>query len=398
MTHQVVIIGAGYAGLPAARRLARQVRSNEVTVALISAFDDFVERPRLHQLAVGQPIDQVPLARFLKGSGVELEVASVTGIDLDRDELRTTDARGTQRAVHYDTLVYALGSNIDVTSVPGVAEHCVCLNGVSSALELNTRLAGLTARGADVAVCGGGLTGIEIATEIAAMYPTLRTHLVSSGTPGGWLSDKARRYLAATFDELGVTVVDGARVQQVESDHLALTDGRTVPFELCAWAGGFTVPTLARTAGLTVNADSRALVDTTLRSVSQENVYVIGDAAAVAGTWGDQLAMGCRTGGFTGPQVADTIAARLAGREPKNFTFRYIHECISLGRRHGLVQFLNPDQTLKDRILTGRAAIVYKNATLNGAKVLFRHSGPMLARRRAVAASAGDIATRSTVR
>jgi NADH dehydrogenase FAD-containing subunit len=69
MTHQVVIIGAGYAGLPAARRLARQVRSNEVTVALISAFDDFVERPRLHQLAVGQPIEQVPLARFLKAAG-----------------------------------------------------------------------------------------------------------------------------------------------------------------------------------------------------------------------------------------------------------------------------------------------------------------------------------------
>jgi NADH dehydrogenase len=390
MTHQVVIVGAGYAGLPAARRLARQVRSKEVTVRMISAFAEFVERPRLHQLAVGQPVDQVPLARFLKGSGVELEVASVTAIDLDRRVLRTTDVQGIQRAVRYDTLVYALGSNIDVASVRGVAEHCACLTSVSAAIELKARLASLasTVGGAAVAVCGGGLTGIEIATEIAATFPTLRTRLVSAGTPGGWLSDKGRRYLADTFVDLKVEVIDGARVQQVEPDQLALADGRRVPFEVCVWAGGFTVPTLAHTAGLAVNADGRALVDATLQSVSHEGVYVIGDAAAVAGSWGEQLAMGCRTGGFTGPQVADTIAARLTGREPKDFTFRYIHECISLGRRHGLVQFLHPDQTPKDRILTGRKAIAYKNVTLNGARILFRRSGPMLARRRhTVAAS-----------
>ena len=55
--------------------------------------------------------------------------------------------------------------------------------------------------------------------------------------------------------------------------------------------------------------------------------------------------MGCRTGGFTGPPVADTIAARLTGRDPKLFKYRYFHECISLGRRHGMVQLHNPDQS-----------------------------------------------------
>jgi NADH dehydrogenase FAD-containing subunit len=161
-----------------------------------------------------------------------------------------------------------------------------------------------------------------------------------------------------------------------------LADGRRVPFDLCVWAGGFTVPTLARKAGLAVNQADRALVDATFRSVTRPDVYVIGDAAAIAGAWGGQLAMGCRTGGFTGPKAADIIAARLTGRDPKPFAYRYIHECISLGRRHGLVQFLNRDETPKDQILTGRAAIMYKNATLNGAKLLFRHSGPMLGRRR----------------
>jgi len=381
MGHQVVIIGAGYAGLPAAKRLARQVRPDEITVTLVSAFVDFVERPRLHQLAVGQNIERMPLSRYLDGSGVRLVAASVTGIDLDAREVRTTDQSGRRCAVHYDTLVYALGSNIDLISVPGAAENCVTLVGRSAAAELHDRLTGLAAD-ATVAVCGGGLTGIETAAEIATAFPTVRTQLVSASTPGRWLSDKGRRYLRHTFAELGVEVVDEARVEHVEAGRLMLADRRQVPFELCVWAGGFTVPTLARKAGLAVNEAGRALVDTTLRSVTHPDVYVIGDAAAIAGSWGEQLAMGCRTGGFTGPKVADIIAARLTGRDPRPFAYRYIHECISLGRQHGLVQFLNRDETPKDRILTGRKAIMYKNATLGGAKLLFRHSGPMLARRR----------------
>jgi NADH dehydrogenase len=381
MNHHVVIIGAGYAGLPAAKRLVRQVRPDEVTVTLVSAFGDFVERPRLHQLGVGQNVEPMPLGRFLCGSGVRLMVASVVGIDLDTREVRTTDERGRRNAVRYDTLVYALGSNIDVTSVPGAAEHCVTLVGPSAARELYDRLTGLAA-GATVTVGGGGLTGIEIAGEIATAFPSVRVRLVSASTPGGWLSDKGRRYLRATFVELGVEVVDGARIGCVESGRLVLADGRRVAFDLCVWAGGFTVPTVARKAGLAVNEADRALVDATFRSVSDPDVYVIGDAAAIAGAWGEQLAMGCRTGGFSGPKVADIIAARLTGRDPKPFAYRYIHECISLGRQHGVVQFLNRDETPKDQILTGRKAIMYKNATLNGAKLLFRHSGPMLARRR----------------
>ncbi len=387
MRHRVVIIGAGYAGLPAAKRLARQVRPDQVGITMISAFDTFLERPRLHQLSVGQDIDQVPLTRYLDGTGVDLVTASVTGIDLDGREVHTTDQAGRRSAVRYDTLVYALGSNIDVTSVPGVAEHCATLVGLASAADLRARLTGPADGAGRVTVCGGGLTAIETVAEIAAAFPGLRTQLVSAGAPGGWLSEKARRYLDTTFAELGIPVVEHSRVERVEPTHLLLADGAHLPYRLCVWAGGFAVPALARISGLAVNASDRALVDATLRSVSHPDVYVIGDAAAVPGRWGEQLAMGCRTGGFTGPKVADMIAARLAGREPAPFSYRYLHECISLGRRHGLVQFLNADESPKNRILTGRKAILYKNATLNGARLLFRHSGPMLARRRHLAAT-----------
>jgi NADH dehydrogenase len=381
MTHKVLVLGAGYAGLLAAKRLARRVRGDEVSVTLVTAFPDFIERPRLHQLATGQEIERVPVANYLRKTSVRLVIGSVVGIDL-RERTVTAVADREPRVMPYDTLVYALGSNIDVAGVPGVAAHAWSLVGTDVAAQVCTRLHDLARTKGRVAVCGGGLTGIEIGAEVAERFPAVAVTLVSSTPPGAWLSSKAQAYLTRTFETLGVTVRTGARVQEVHADELALDDGGRVPFDLCLWAGGFRVPKLARASGLAVNSQDRALVGRDLESVSHPGVYVIGDAAAVAGAWGSELAMGCRTGGFTAPKAADVIAARLTGREPGQFRYRYIHECISLGRRHGLIQFLNADESPKPNILTGRKAIAYKNATLNGAKTLFRHPGPVLARRR----------------
>ena len=69
-------------------------------------------------------------------------------------------------------------------------------------------------------------------------------------------------------------------------------------------------------------------------------------------------------------------------RCPAHGVTRYFHECISLGRRRGLVQFLNADESPRPFVLTGRTALAYKDVTLHSAVALFKHPGPYLPRRR----------------
>ena len=378
MRHRVVVLGAGYAGLPAAKRLARQVRPDEVDVVLISARPSFVERPRLHQLATGQRLRDIDLARFTKGSGVRLKIGQVTEIDLVARRL-VVDAKDHEYTVDYDILVYALGSTSEVDAVSGVRENAFDFSGTEASARLHRHMS--TVDG-PLVVCGGGLTGIESAAEFAESYPGLRVELVTAGAVGGWLTPRARAYIDRSFHSLGVRVHERALVEKVLPDRLALTDGSEIPFATCLWAGGFTVPKLARESGLTVDGRGRIVTDELLRSVSHPDVYAIGDAAAVPGVWGSALAMGCRSGGFTGPQVADIIAARLAGKNPPPFRFRYIHECISLGRKRAVVQFLKRDETPKKSILTGWLAMRYKEIVLSSAVLLFRWSGPYRPHRR----------------
>ena len=391
MTHRVVVLGAGYAGFPAAKRLARQVYPDEVSVELVTESPRFVERPRLHQLATGQRLRDLPLTELLAGSAVRLRIGRACAIDRAQQAISVATEHGVE-TVAYDTLVYALGSTIKLDSVPGVPTYARALTGPDGSDRMRSDLNRLPERAA-VVVCGGGLTGIEAAAEIAEGFPELRVRLVTAGRPGDWLSPAAQRYLARSFERLGVEVSENTRIAAVAERRLQLVDGPDVEFDLCVWAGGFTVPTLAAEAGLAVDPRGRIVTDDHLRSITDPRVFAIGDAAAIPGAWGDALAMGCRTGALTGPYVADLIAHQLWGKPTSAFRFRYLHECISLGRRNGLVQFLHRDESPTSTILTGRAALAYKEMTLRGAVLFFGSPGPYPPRRRRVRAELSRLGT-----
>ncbi|MEY9212167.1 FAD-dependent oxidoreductase [Thermobifida halotolerans] len=381
--HRVVIVGAGYAGLTAARTVAARTRSDRVEVVLVNARDHFVERVRLHQVASGQPVPGRPLADLLEGTGITLVVARVERIDTGTRTVHA-DAAGQAITVGYDTLVHALGSGAaDTAGVPGAAEHARTLADLASARETAALLASEAATAErSVVVVGGGLTGIEAAAELAETRPGARVRLVTRGEAGTGLSPRGRRHLRRTLDRLGVRLHERVGVTEVRSDGVRLDDGTVLHADAVVWNTGFRVPDLAREAGITVDSHGRVVVDATLRSVSHPDVYAVGDAARAPGPGGRELRMACATGLPMGAAAGRAVAERLAGRPAPPLRFRYRIQCVSLGRRDGLVQFVGADDTPHAAVLTGRPAALVKEAVVRGAALFAQRLSGLPARRR----------------
>ncbi|MEU3610248.1 FAD-dependent oxidoreductase, partial [Streptomyces sp. NPDC035033] len=393
--HRIVVLGAGYTGAVAAGRLARRLHRADVSITLVNPEPDFVERVRLHQLAAGQDLAPRPFAEMFAGTGVELELARVAAVDADRKAV-TLETAGGRRELAYDSLVYALGSGWDDGGVPGVADHAHEVASRPGALRLRARLAALEA-GGTVAVVGGGLTGLEAATEIAESRPDLRVSLVARGGLGDWLSAKGRAHLRKVVAGLGITVHEHGSVAAVAADRLTTADGTVVPADVTVWTTGFAVHPIAAGSGLELAADGRIVVDATMRSVSHPDVYAVGDAALALGPGDKPLRMSCASGVPMAWQAADALAARLAGVKVPRVPIRYAQQCVSLGRREGLIQLVTADDRAKDTALTGRLAARYKEFVCKGAAWGVAHPTLGLpARRRRVAAGAAGAGAEST--
>ena len=365
MQHRIIVLGAGYTGAIAAGRLARRLRREDVAVTLVNAEPDFVERVRMHQVATGQELVPRPFREMFAGTGVELRVAKVTGVDVDRKTVAVLAANGTEELA-YDTLVYALGSGWNAQGVPGTSEHAFEIAGRPGALRLRERLARLAA-GQTVVVVGGGLTGVEAVTEIAEARPDLDVAIAARGGLGDWLSPRGREHLWKVFGKLGITVHEQAAVTGVEADRVVTADGQAIPAAVTVWTTGFAVHPIARATTLDVTGTGQIVVDRTMRSVSHPDVYAVGDAAMVMGPGDKPLRMSCASGTPTAWQAADTIAARLTGGKLPNTSIRYYNQCISLGRREGLIQYVTADDRAVRAVLTGRLAAVYKELICKGA-------------------------------
>ncbi|MFD3521904.1 NAD(P)/FAD-dependent oxidoreductase [Streptomyces sp. NPDC058653] len=332
---QVVVVGAGYAGLMAALRLAPHSH-----VTLVDPADRFTERVRLHERAAGRPDVTHPLTSFLGSTGIVRVAARATAIDTVGREVRTDDGR----VLPYDRLVHALGSRTR-TAGPGDQDRAYT---VESATELHKRLQDGPG---SLTVVGGGLTGIELATELAETHPGWRVGLLTEDAVGPGLSAKGRAHVRTVLAGHGVRVEEGRRVAGPDD----------IDTDVVLWAASMTPNTeLARAAGISTDPRGRVEVDAALRSVSHPEVYGVGDSAAGHTAAAGPLRMGCAAALPCGSQAASAIIAELRGEEPKPLRFSYYLQCLSLGRHDGLVQFVRPDDSPRERVLTGRPAAFVK--------------------------------------
>ena len=365
--HRVVVLGGGYAGLTTAARIGES--TDDVSLTLIDAKPQFVERIRLHEIAGGSTPRDRPYDEFMTSRGGSFVQAKVIGIDTDARQVLVTPADGgqdfDQTSIPYDTLVYALGSYTDLQTVPGADRHATCLDTTAGSAALGERLAALAGSGGTVLIAGGGLTAIEAACEFGERLPGLGIILApgryfAPGSNPGDLSKAGFDHVVATLQRLGVNIATGARISAVHSRHAEMEDGTTIPFDVCLWAAGFLVPSLAADAGIAVTEGGQIVTDDTLVSVSHPDIIAVGDAAHVMVEEAGKCRMSCAAGRPMGELAARTFAARLNGRSPDAFEFRYSFRCVSLGRNDGLIQFVDAADRPAAEVWTGKRGAVWK--------------------------------------
>lgn len=342
---EVIVVGGGYAGVLAANRLTQR---DDVTVTLINPRPVFVERIRLHQLVGGSSTAVIDFEKIL-APRVRLVVDSVTGIDAAGRSVALAGG-GT---LDYDHLIYAVGSTAATPSVPGAAEFAHPI----ASLEAAQELAALTSTG-PTTVVGAGPTGIETAAELAGSGRSVT--LV--GPLGPYLHPRVRRSLSSTLARLGVTVVE-QEATAVTRSSVRLTGGCELPSETTVWTAGFGVPDLATRSGLHTDTLGRLITDETLTSVDDPHVVAAGDSAAPSG---HPLRMSCQAAGPLGIGAADTVLSRLAGADPKPVSVGFVGQCLSLGRRAGLVQVARRDDTAVGFHVGGWAAARIKESVCRG--------------------------------
>jgi len=326
---QVVILGGGYAGVNAALRL--RLRNQYAKMTLVNERPEFIERIRNHQLAAGETLRRLELQHVL-GAGILFVQGHAEKIDTAAKRVLLKNDTGIS-ALQYDMLVYALGSGVTAAQ----NENVFSVSTAGAARRFKAALAAEPDRG--LMIVGAGLTGIELATELREAWPGRPITISDRNALGIHFSRKARRYLIEIFTKLNIRFVLG---QTTATDALVVD---------CT---GFHFPDLARRAGLPCDARNRVLVDEVLRVRGFTDIFACGDAAAFGfGSEAIDFA-GCQTAMPMGTHTGEAIAALFRGKTPVPFRFGFPGRCVSLGRRRGLVQFVDKHSGAPtERIITG---------------------------------------------
>jgi NADH dehydrogenase FAD-containing subunit len=354
----VIVAGGGYAGVLAANRLVGRLGS-AARIMLVTPGDTLTDRVRLHETAARARPVQHALDKLLNPRVERLD-ARLVSIDPERHTVQVERSPGAAEQLGYSALILALGSRF-ASAIPAHSAHAFALRDTASALALSRALDALPSF-AQVAVVGGGLTAVELAAEIAEARRHLRVALVTSELLPQ-LAGPAREAVRTALQAVGVEVREACRVAALEPEALRFADGSRWPVALSVLASGFAPAAQASELGLPASADGRVAVDAYLRVRGFDNVFAVGDLAAPpAESVGSGLAttrMGCVSAMPMGAHAADQVRRHLLGRPLVPFGFRYFVQCISVGRRRGVIVSVDDDDRPTGRSLRGaRAALV----------------------------------------
>ncbi|MFG1920755.1 NAD(P)/FAD-dependent oxidoreductase [Cryptosporangium sp. NPDC048952] len=302
---RIVVVGAGFAGLHAAKTAVRQTRGL-AEVVVVNPTDYFLYLPLLPEVSAGilEPRRiTVPLIRTL--GGARLVLGDVDGLDTDERRVYFENPEGDRGSIRYDRLIFAPGSVNKLLPVPGVADHAHGFRSIAEALYLRDHivrqleLASTTSDPQErearctFVVVGAGYTGTEVAAACQLFSESAAKHLPNlSRQKIRWLLlDLAPNVLPGLDPRLGTAADETLRKRGVEvrmktsvaeatADGVKLTDGEFVPTRTLAWCVGVRPDPLIESTGLPTQA-GRLTVDAWLNVPDHPDVYAAGDSAAV---------------------------------------------------------------------------------------------------------------------
>lgn len=308
----IVIVGGGAGGLELAVKLGRFLKKSATNVILVDRNRTHIWKPLLHEVAAGSldaDTDCLDYLALSQKNGFQFRLGEVTGLDRSEKKLSLaamTDEQGQTvlpaRDIHYDKLVFALGSVTNDFGTPGASKYSIFLDSANSAQRFHNRLlneflklqSDTSKDKLDIAIVGAGATGVELAAELYKTAELLKgygyenvskarlnvTVVEAGGRLLPALPERIAQKVAHELRQLGVNLKLNTAVSEVLEDGLKTKLDEFIPADMAVWAAGIKAPDFMNNLdGLETNRINQLVVKRTLQTASDEHIYAIGDCA-----------------------------------------------------------------------------------------------------------------------
>ncbi len=357
---QIVILGAGYAGIRAVQDLTKLFRRNpEYRLILINKHNYHQFITEIHKPAAGTcPAEfaRIPISHLIDEDRVEFIKATVTQIKPEENLILFEDGR-TQS---YDYLIVGLGADPEFYNIPGLEGHRLTLRSVNAARLIRAHIEKMFAEGKQappeerpaywtVIIVGGGMTGIEFAGELAEMKPRLakeydvpleKIRIINIEALPNILSEADPELVAharKVLEEKGVEIITGRPVAKFADNKIYLKDGEVIPSMTVVWSAGIRGNRILEESALETAGRGRVVVDQYLRTKQYPNVFAAGDCAyCINPETGKPAAPNAHNAIDMGAVCAKNIYNLEHGKELVPFKEVYLGSATSLGGTAGI--------------------------------------------------------------
>ncbi len=364
---KIVIIGGGAGGLELATQLGHKLgRKKKAEIILVDRNHSHLWKPLLHEVATGsmdEGIDALSYLAHARNHGFQFQLGSLTQINRENKTLELAeirDAEGAllvpQRELAYDRLVIALGSTSNDFGTPGVKDHCIFLDNPHQARRFHNEMLNLFLRFSasegslekvNIAIVGGGATGVELSAELYNAVKQLHSYGykgLDSSSLNVTLVEAGERILPALpprisaaahqeLTKLGVRVLTQTMVTSATENGLNTKGGEFIEADLMVWAAGIKAPDfLKEIGGLETNRINQLVVKETLQTTLDDDIYAIGDCASCALPGGGFVPPRAQSAHQMASRALENILAQRKDKPLKAYVYKDHGSLVSLSR------------------------------------------------------------------